>query len=92
MPWGSWLDFEDLGELSEAWKEATEEFGENGASTAVHQMQGERAILRANYDRKDWDAMQIWFKNACAQWNGDQNVTGQTSKCDYASGTRVAIT
>ena len=92
MPWGSWLDFKGLSDLSEAWKEAMKEFGEDGASTAVHQMQGERATLQANYDRKDWDAMQTWVKNACAQWNSDQKDTGRTSKCDDASGTRGAIT
>ena len=54
-------------------------------------MQGERATLRANYDQKDWNAKQIWVKNACAQWNGDQKDTGRTSKCDYASGTIDAI-
>ena len=59
MPWGNWLDFEDLNELSEAWTDATEEFEEDGSRTTVHRMQGERAILRANYDRKDWDAMQV---------------------------------
>ena len=37
MPWGSWLDFKGLGDLSEAWKEAMKEFKEDGASTAVHQ-------------------------------------------------------
>jgi len=92
MPWGSWLDFKGPRDLSEAWKEAMKEFGEDGASTAVHQMQGERATLQANYDRKDWDAMQTWVKNACAQWNSDQKDTGRTSKYDYASGTRGAIT
>ena len=68
------------------------EFGEDGASTAVHQMQGERATLQANDDRKDWDAMQTWGKNACSHWNSDQKDTGRTSKCDYSSGTRGAIT
>ena len=78
MPWGCWLDFEDPGELLEAWTDATEKFGEDGASTTVHKMQGERAILKANYDRKDWDAMQDWIQNARAQWtNGDREDTGQ---------------
>ena len=92
MPWGIWLGFKGPRDLPEAWKEATKEFGEDGVSTAVHRMQGERATLQANYDRKDWDAMQTWVKNACAQWNSDQKDTGRTSKCDYSSGTRGAIT
>ena len=55
-------------------------------------MQGERATLRANYNRKDWNSIQTWVKNACAQWNSDQKDTGRTSKCDYSSGTRGATT
>ena len=69
MPWGCWLDYENPDELSEAWKDATEGFGEEWASTTVHRMQGERATLKATYDRKDWDAMQVWIQNACTQWN-----------------------
>ena len=93
MSLGCWLEFEDLDELSEAWTDATGEFGEDGESTTVHRMQGERAILRANYDRKDWDVTQVWIQNACAQWNNrDQEDTGRTSNSDYAAGTMGAIT
>ena len=38
IPWGIWLDFKGPRDLSEAWKEVMKEFGEDGASTAVHQM------------------------------------------------------
>ena len=88
-----WLDYKDPAELSESWIDATEEFREDGASTTVHRMQGERGMLRANYDRKDWDAMQVWIQYACAQWtNSDQEDAGRTSNSDYATGTMGAIT
>ena len=56
-------------------------------------MQGKQAILIANYERKDWDAMQVSIQNVCAQWNnGDQEDTGRISNSDYAAGTMSVIT